>query len=42
MGLFMGVPVVSIIEIFGELLPLRLLPRVWGDKRLCGMGSKER
>lgn len=42
MGLFMGISVISVIEIFGELLPLRLLPRLWGDNRLYGMGSKER
>jgi hypothetical protein len=41
MGLFMGISVISLIELFGELPPLRLLPRLWGDRRLYGVGSKE-
>lgn len=40
MGLFLGISFVSIIEVFGELLTFRLLPRLWGDKRLYGLGSK--
>lgn len=39
MGLFLGISVISIIELFGELLGLRLLPRLWGDRRLHGVGS---
>jgi hypothetical protein len=39
-GLYMGVSLISIIEVFGELLGLRLLPRLWGDDRLYGIGGR--
>jgi len=41
MGLFLGISVISLIELCGELLILRLIPRLWGDKRLYGIGSKD-
>jgi hypothetical protein len=41
MGLFVGISVISIIEIFSELMIFRLLPRFWGDRRLYGVGSTE-
>ena len=41
MGLFVGISAISIIEIFGELMIFRLLPRLWGDRRLYGVGSTE-
>lgn len=40
MGFFMGISTISIIELFGELIGLRLLPRVFGDKRLFGIGQR--
>lgn len=39
LGLFLGISVVSIMELFGELCVFRLLPRLWGDRRLRGVGS---
>lgn len=39
MGLFLGISVVSIVEIIGELGCMRLLPRLWGDRRLFGLGG---
>ena len=41
MGLFVGISVISIIEIFSELMIFRLLPRFWGDRRLYGVGSTD-
>jgi len=41
MGFFMGISLISLIEIFGELLGLRIVPRLWGDKRLYGVGQKK-
>mmetsp|Transcript_17596 Transcript_17596/g.41028 ORF Transcript_17596/g.41028 Transcript_17596/m.41028 type:complete len:501 (+) Transcript_17596:2-1504(+) len=40
MGLFLGISVVSIIEIFGDLLCLRVLPRGCGIRRLYGLGGR--
>ena len=40
MGLWLGVSVVSLVEVFGELLSFRLVPRLlWQDSRLHGVGS---
>ena len=39
MGLFAGISILSIFEVFGELGIMRLLPRCWGDRRLFGLGS---
>lgn len=39
-GLYMGMSLVSIIEVFGELLGLHLLPRLWSDDRLYGIGGR--
>lgn len=36
----MGILLVSIIEILGELFGLRLIPRLWGDARLHGVGGR--
>lgn len=42
MGLFMGVSLLSVIEVFGELISLRLLPRwISGETRIYGIGSYE-
>jgi Amiloride-sensitive sodium channel len=40
MGVFLGVSFISLIELFGELMVFRLLPRLGGDRRLYGIGSK--
>jgi hypothetical protein len=40
LGLFIGMSVITIFELF-DLLLLRLLPRFWGDRRLFGIGGKE-
>jgi hypothetical protein len=29
-----------VFEIFGDLLVLRMGPRLWGDRRLYGLGSR--
>ena len=40
MGLFMGISFLSLIEVFGELVSLRLLPRwLLGETRILGIGS---
>ena len=41
MGLFAGISVLSTVEIFGDLLLLRLRPRLWGGRRLYGIGSSK-
>mmetsp|Transcript_14469 Transcript_14469/g.23947 ORF Transcript_14469/g.23947 Transcript_14469/m.23947 type:complete len:548 (+) Transcript_14469:50-1693(+) len=41
MGLYLGISSLSVIEILGELFLLRLLPRMFGNRRLYGVGSKE-
>lgn len=38
MGLFLGISVISIMEV-GELLLLRLVPRVFGERRMFGIGG---
>lgn len=40
-GFFMGISLVSIVELFVELIGLRLIPRLWGDKSLYGIGQKK-
>mmetsp|Transcript_30923 Transcript_30923/g.45724 ORF Transcript_30923/g.45724 Transcript_30923/m.45724 type:complete len:531 (+) Transcript_30923:125-1717(+) len=40
-GFFMGISMISIIE-FMELLCLRLLPRLWGNRQLFGIGQKQK
>lgn len=39
MGLFVGISLISITELVVELTMLRLIPRLWGDRRLFGIGS---
>jgi hypothetical protein len=39
MGLFGGISAIGVFEIFGDLLLLRMLPRLWGDRSLYGLGS---
>ena len=41
MGFFIGISIISIVEVFGELIGLRLIPRLWEDKRLYEIGLKE-
>lgn len=38
MGLFLGISVISIMEV-GELVLMRLIPRLWGERRLYGLGG---
>jgi hypothetical protein len=40
-GLFLGFSAVTFFEILGDLTFLRLLPRLWGDRRMYGLGGKE-
>ncbi|CAB9519788.1 Acid-sensing ion channel [Seminavis robusta] len=41
MGFFMGISLISIVELFGELIGLRILPRFFcGDRRLYGVGQR--
>ena len=41
MGFFMGISLISIVEVI-ELLFLRVLPRFcWGDTRLYGIGQRK-
>lgn len=42
MGFFMGISMISVVEIVGELLCLRLIPRLWGNDRLYGIGQKQK
>lgn len=39
MGLFAGFSLLSLFEVIVELGVLRLIPRLWGDRRLQGVGS---
>eukprot|EP00522_Entomoneis_paludosa_P008061 CAMPEP_0172452064 /NCGR_PEP_ID=MMETSP1065-20121228/9825_1 /TAXON_ID=265537 /ORGANISM="Amphiprora paludosa, Strain CCMP125" /LENGTH=534 /DNA_ID=CAMNT_0013204057 /DNA_START=60 /DNA_END=1664 /DNA_ORIENTATION=- len=39
MGLFVGISALSIFEICGDLLFLRLIPRMWGQNGLFGVGT---
>ena len=39
MGLFVGISLILITELVVELTMLRLVPRLWGDRRLFGIGS---
>lgn len=42
MGLFLGISTLSLVELLvGELVTLRLLSRLWGDRRLYSVGSKD-
>ena len=41
-GFFMGISIISIVELFVELIGLRLLPRLWGVTSLYGIGQKEK
>jgi hypothetical protein len=40
-GLFAGMSFISIIEVFGDLMLLRILPHFFGHRQLYGVGSKE-
>jgi hypothetical protein len=40
-GLFAGMSFISLIELFGDLMLLRLMPRFFGSRQLYGVGSKE-
>jgi len=39
MGFFLGISLVSIFELFGDLIGMRLLPRFFGHKNLYGLGA---
>lgn len=34
MGLFMGISLISLFEVFGDLLGCRIIPRLWADRRV--------
>ncbi|KAL7556919.1 hypothetical protein ACA910_006165 [Epithemia clementina (nom. ined.)] len=40
MGLFLGISAISIFEIFGDFLMLRLVPRLFGYRNLHGLGAR--
>ena len=40
MGLFLGISAISIFEIFGDFLLLRLIPRLFGIRTLYGVGQR--
>mmetsp|Transcript_5301 Transcript_5301/g.12029 ORF Transcript_5301/g.12029 Transcript_5301/m.12029 type:complete len:485 (+) Transcript_5301:171-1625(+) len=40
-GFFMGISIISIVEVFVELIGLRLVPRLWGKRLLYGIGQKK-
>jgi len=40
MGLFAGISFLSLVEIFGDLTILRLIPRLCGHRQLYGLGTK--
>jgi hypothetical protein len=42
MGLYLGISSLSVVEVVGELGLLRLLPRLFGNRQLYGIGSKEK
>jgi len=39
MGFFLGISLVSIFELFGDLVGMRLIPRYFGHKNLYGLGA---
>mmetsp|Transcript_4349 Transcript_4349/g.11949 ORF Transcript_4349/g.11949 Transcript_4349/m.11949 type:complete len:476 (-) Transcript_4349:404-1831(-) len=39
MGLFLGISFLSVWEIFGDLIGMRLIPRFWGNRHIRGMGG---
>ena len=41
MGLFLGISLLSVVELFGDLCLLRILPRYFGYRSLYGLGSKK-
>jgi len=40
MGLFVGISVLSIIEVVGDLGVMRLIPRIFGYRSLYGLGTR--
>ena len=40
MGLFLGISVLSVFEVVGDLLMMRLIPRRFGVRQLYGIGSR--
>eukprot|EP00522_Entomoneis_paludosa_P007727 CAMPEP_0172439488 /NCGR_PEP_ID=MMETSP1065-20121228/458_1 /TAXON_ID=265537 /ORGANISM="Amphiprora paludosa, Strain CCMP125" /LENGTH=449 /DNA_ID=CAMNT_0013188175 /DNA_START=107 /DNA_END=1456 /DNA_ORIENTATION=- len=40
MGLFMGISALSVFELFGDLICLRLIPRFFGYRHLYGLGHR--
>lgn len=42
MGLFAGISFLSMIELFGDLFLMRLIPRLCGFRNLYGLGTKHR
>lgn len=41
-GFFMGISMISLVELVVELIGLRLLPRLWGNRQLFGIGQKQK
>ena len=40
MGLFLGISVLSVFEVMGDLFMMRLIPRRFGARKLYGIGSR--
>mmetsp|Transcript_23870 Transcript_23870/g.66242 ORF Transcript_23870/g.66242 Transcript_23870/m.66242 type:complete len:472 (+) Transcript_23870:59-1474(+) len=40
MGFFLGISLVSVFELVGDLVGMRLIPRLYGHKNLYGVGSR--
>ncbi|KAL7562907.1 hypothetical protein ACA910_000280 [Epithemia clementina (nom. ined.)] len=40
MGLFLGISILSVVELVGDLMLLRLIPRFCGIRKLHGLGTK--
>lgn len=40
MGLFLGISALSVFEIFGDLISMRLIPRLFGYRNLFGLGGR--
>jgi hypothetical protein len=42
MGLFAGMSFISVVEIYGDLAFMRLIPRFFGYRNLYGLGTKNK
>jgi acid-sensing ion channel 5 len=39
LGMYAGISFISIYEVLGDLIVMRLMPRLWGDTRHTGLGT---